>query len=1017
MKNILLFLFLVICTALFSQEWVELKNDPSANFYDIQDAFYEEWQGKEYEKGKGWKQFKRWEWYMEPRVFPTGNRIQTQKAFEERSAFEAEFGTSMLKSTGWSPLGPNDWESISYNPGVGRINVVAEHPTNDQILFAGSPSGGIWKSINGGDTWIPLNDDFPTLGVSGIAIDHNDPDIIYIATGDKDGSDTYSIGVVKSTDGGSTWNNTGLSHNLTQFVVCREIIMHPTNSNTLIVATNEGLYKTVDGGVNWTQSASGSFRDIEYHPTNAAIVYASEDRLWRSDDGGESFVQVNSGLPNSGDVNRMELAVSPDEPSWLYCVAGKESDASFRGLYLSTDSGLNFQLQSDSPNIFGYAIAGDDDAGQSWYDLAIAVDPNDANTVFVGGINVWKSTNAGQNWDISTHWVYPSSYGYTHADIHELRFFNGNLYCGSDGGLFKTSNSGGDWLDITSGMEISQFYRFALSPQNADLVIGGTQDNGSNFLKNATWTHVMGADGMEAAINPTNPNIMYCTQQFGGMHRSTDGGASWSFIFDGDGENGGWVTPYESVGTDKMFAGYQNVWLSENNGNSFSPISSFSGTGTIRDLDVANSDDDIIYVVVSGEIQKTENGGNSWQTVTNNLPNLSVTDIQIHPTYPNIVWVTTSGYDAGNKVFVTTDGGSSWVNISQNLPNIPANAIVYQEGTDGGLYVGMDVGVYYTDSSLSNWQAFDLGMPNVIVNELEIHYGANLVRAATYGRGIWESELYTPSTLSPEANFSNSLAKVCPLDSITFTDASINASPGWTWYFPGGSPSTSTLSNPSVLYPSTGTYEVSLVVQNPNGTDSIAKLVDVTFGTVNLDLSIETDQYPNETSWEILDDNGDVLVSGGGYANQSTLYEELICLTSGCYEFIVYDAYGDGICCDFGNGFFELTNNDDLLIEGGSFGSSDSYNFCLEEDNVGLYQSDVDAIEMYPNPASDRITFLPQKSTTYNFTIYDATGRVIDNKIALQGTHQINISDFASGIYQVKFEMQGSSVTKKFIKK
>ena len=129
------------------------------------------------------------------------------------------------------------------------------------------------------------------------------------------------------------------------------------------------------------------------------------------------------------------------------------------------------------------------------------------------------------------------------------------------------------------------------------------------------------------------------------------------------------------------------------------------------------------------------------------------------------------------------------------------------------------------------------------------------------------------------------------------------------------------------------------------------------------------------------------------------------------------DEFGDGICCDFGNGFFELTDNDDLLIEGGSFGSSDSYNFCLEEDNVGLYQSDVDAIEMYPNPASDRITFLPQKSTTYNFTIYDATGRVIDNKIALQGTHQINISDFASGIYQVKFEMQGSSVTKKFIKK
>lgn len=1017
MKNILLLLFLSISVTLFSQKWVDLMNDPTANFYDIQDAFYEEWEGKEYEKGKGWKQFKRWEWYMEPRVYPTGDRIQTQKAFEERSAFEAEFGVSMQKNLGWSPLGPNDWESISYNPGIGRINVVAEHPTNDQIIYAGSPSGGIWKSIDGGDSWIPLNDDFPTLGVSGIAVDYNDPEVIYIATGDKDGSDTYSIGVVKSTDGGTTWNNTGLSHNLTQFLVCRELVMHPTDPNTLLVATNDGLFKTIDGGANWTESASGNFRDIEFHPTDPSVVYASEDRLWRSDDGGDSFVQVTNGLPNSGDVNRMELAVSPDEPNWVYALAGKDTDASYQGLYLSTDNGLNFQLQSSSPNIFGYSIDGDDNAGQSWYDMALAADPNNANIVFIGGVNVWKSLNAGQDWAISTHWIYPSSQGYTHADIHELRFFNGNLYCGSDGGIFKTSNSGADWSDLTSGMEISQFYRLGLSPQNADIVIGGTQDNGSNLLNNTTWTHVMGADGMEAAINPTNANIMFCTQQFGGLQRSTDGGNSWSFIFDGDGEDGGWVTPYVSIGTNKLIAGYQNVWVSENNGNTFNPISSFSGGATIRDLAVAKSNDEIIYIATSGSLRKTENGGASWQNVDNNLPNLSVTDIQIHPTHPNIVWVTTSGYETGNKVYVTTNGGTTWENISQNLPNIPANAIVYQEGTDGGLYVGMDVGVYYTDSTLSNWQAFDVGMPNVIVNELEIHYGANLVRAATYGRGIWESELFTPSTIPPVADFSNSLAKICPLDSISFTDASTNASPGWTWYFPGGSPATSTLSNPSVLYPSTGVYEVSLVVENANGTDSIAKLVEVTFGNINLDLIIQTDQYPSETSWDIMDDNGNILISGGGYANQSTLYEQLICLTEGCYEFAIYDAYGDGICCDFGNGFFELTDNANVSIQGGSFGSSEVFQFCLEEDDdVGLTISGLSAFKMYPNPASDKLTFLPQQKGIYSITVFDATGRKIIQEEALEDEHQINVANFASGVYQVKFQMEGSSVTKKFIK-
>lgn len=1015
MKNFLILFSVLISSTLLGQNWVELMNDTSRNFYEIQDAFYDEWDGKEYEKGNGWKQFKRWEWYMEPRVYPTGNRINTQKAYEERMAFEADYGTPQTKSNGWTSIGPNDWQSISYNPGIGRINVVAEHPTNPQIIYAGSPSGGIWKSTDGGTNWENLNDDFPSLGVSGIAIDHTNPQTIYIATGDKDGSDTYSIGVVKSTDGGQTWNNTGLSHNLTQFLVCRELIMHPTDPNILLVATNDGLYKTSDGGANWDLSAAGNIRDIEFHPTTPSIVYASTDQLIRSTDGGDSFSTISNGLPGSGDVNRMELAVSEDQPDWIYALTGKESDASFHGLYLSTDSGVSFQLQANTPNLFGYAMAGDDDNGQSWYDMAIDADPNNASTVFVGGINVWKSTDAGQNWSINTHWVYPSSVGYTHADIHELRFFNGNLYCGSDGGIFTTSDSGNNWTDLTPGMQISQFYRLALSPQNAGIVIGGTQDNGSNLLQNNTWTHVYGADGMEAEVNPTNADIMYCTYQFGGMRRTADGGNNWSLIFDGDGENGGWVTPYEAIGTNTVIAGYENVWKSTNNGNSFTPISSFGGTETIRDLDVADGDPDIIYVVFPNSVQKTEDGGATWQNVTNNLPNLAVTDIQIHPTHPQIVWLTTSGYDNGDKVFVTTDGGSNWQNISQNLPNIPANAIVYQEGTDGGLYVGMDVGIYYTDSTLSNWQAFDLDLPNVIISELEIHYGADLIRAATYGRGIWESDLYTPSTLAPEADFTNSLTQICPSDSITFSDASTNAAPGWTWYFPGGSPATSTLSTPSVLYSSSGSYDVSLVVSNANGTDSIAKTVNITLGQFQLDLSLQTDNYPAETYWEILDDDGNIVASGGGFSGQNTLYEELICLSPGCYQFNIYDSYGDGICCDYGNGFFELTDNEDLLIQGGDFESLDTYTFCFE-DETGLSQSAFTNFNIYPNPTQDQLTVMPLENAIYDMTIQDATGRIIKRINDAQGANKVDVSQFSSGIYHVTLKMKGSSVTQKFVK-
>jgi hypothetical protein len=341
---------------------------------------------------------------------------------------------------------------------------------------------------------------------------------------------------------------------------------------------------------------------------------------------------------------------------------------------------------------------------------------------------------------------------------------------------------------------------------------------------------------------------------------------------------------------------------------------------------------------------------------------------------------------------------------------------VYQEGTDGGLYVGMDVGVYYTDSTLSNWQAFDLGMPKVIVNELEIHYGANLVRAATYGRGIWESELFTPSTLPPEADFLNSNSKICPTDSVSFTDASINASPGWTWYFPGGSPSTSALANPSVLYPSTGTYEVSLVVENANGTDSIAKSVEVTLGDFLLELAIQTDQYPNETTWDIYDENGDVVISGGGFTSANTLFEQSICLSQGCYEFVIYDAYGDGICCDYGNGYFELTDNFDINFQGGSFGSSESFNFCFDEEDLRLSQNEMNAFEIYPNPAKEYVTVLPNQKGMYSIIIYDATGRVIKKETSIEGEIQLNISDFASGIYQVQCQREGNTLSKKFVK-
>jgi PKD repeat protein len=1002
--------FLSFVLLSFAQSWTEKMQDNQVNFYEVQEEFNAYWGERDYERGKGFRQYKRWEWFTEPRVYPSGDRPANSIAFQERAAFDQAYPSNGSRNANWQPWGPSSWTTVStgYNPGIGRVNFIVEDPNNSDVLYVGAPSGGLWKSTNAGADWEPLTDDFSAIGVTGIAINPSNSQEIYISTGDGFGGDTYSIGVFKSNDGGNTWMPTGMSNDVTDFIRTRRLKMHPTNPNILLLATNQGLFKTADGGDNWDLVANGNFRDIEYHPTNDQIVYASTNRFLRSVDGGDNFSFVNTGTPTANQVNRMELAVSPDDPDRVYAVCGDAGDASFYGLYRSDDAGVSFSLTANSPNIFGYSTIGDDTAGQSWYDLAIAADPNDADHVFIGGINVWETTDAGSTFTINSHWIYPTTYNYTHADIHALEFYGDRLYCGSDGGIFISYDQGGDFIDLTDGLEITQFYRIGGSPQNSNVVIGGTQDNGSNLYDGNQWTHVMGADGMQARIDPSNPNIMYCAMQFGNLHASYDGGQDWFWIFNGDFENGNWVTPYDVNENGNLYIGYENVWLSTDNGMSFNMYSTdFTSGDRIRCLSLAKSDLETVYISYNDLIYRTINDGASWQNITANLPGQVITDIEVHPTNRDIVYVTLSGYTAGEKIYLTTDGGGSWDNITQNLPNLPANTVAFQEGSNGGLYIGTDVGIYYIDSTLSNWQSYDAGLPNVIVNDLEIHYGANHIKAGTYGRGLWVSDLYSPSELAPVANFSyKDFSKLCHGDSVSFTDLSLNASPNWTWYFPGGSPSTSNLASPKVSYSSPGVYEVSLVMGNAFGTDSIAQTIEIEFGDRLFDMALTTDDYPTETTWTIVNEDSEIVAQGGNYGSANTLYNETVCLDSGCYVFTIYDAYGDGICCDWGEGGYIIEVGGDFVAEGGEFNNSEEVHFCVESSlNVEIQHPThiAHAIKLFPNPAQEEFTLMPSENIgEYELVIYDAMGKVVFHDSKIKGTYSLNIEHFNIGTYFIK---------------
>lgn len=762
-RFIIIFLGIFFSINVIGQQWVEMMNDPTYNFYEVQKEFNKYWEGKPIEKGKGWKQFKRWEYFMESRVDSTGklpNPDASWKVYKSIRAKQARAKSAPVSD--WKFIGPTDIPSNK--GGAGRLNCIEIHPNNPNIMFVGAPSGGLWKSTDGGLTWLTNTDDLANIGVSDIAIDPVNPDNMYLGTGDGDGGDTYSIGILKSIDGGNTWDTTSFLWNVDDSRRISKILIDPINTQKIFAATTYGIYRSMDFGNSWILIKNGGYKDMKFMPGNSSVIYlATTSTILRSTNGGDDFTPINFG-GISLSLNRIMLAVTPDDPAYLYVVGGKTSDNGFAGLWLSTDTGNTFVLKSNSPNLLGWSTVGSDKGGQSWYDLAIAASPTNKNIVYVGGVNIWKSSNGGMNWSQVGHWTGGDGNPYVHADIHALKFSPANpnkLFACTDGGLFITTNNGYSWTDRSNGLEIAQIYGMGISATQSHIIMTGWQDNGSNYLNGSTWRRVIGGDGMKCQIDYSNNDIMYGSLYYGRFKITTNGGVKWTNIYKDISETGSWVTPFEIHPTNPqtLFMGYNNLWKSTNRGDSWTSISNLSGGTKINAIAISPSNPNYIYFARNTSLYRTTNGGSTWTSIGSGLSYGTISSIVVHATDPRKVWVTKSGYYDGKKVFYSDKGGVGWINISGSLPNIPANCIAYENGSEDGVYVGMDVGVYYRDSTMTDWIPFMDYLPNVIVNELEFFYPDNKIVAATYGRGVWESYTYSAlqSSLKEQINFVNEL--------------------------------------------------------------------------------------------------------------------------------------------------------------------------------------------------------------------------------------------------------------------
>lgn len=769
---ILAFLFVLNLNEAKTQPWMEkFVGVSNPKLQDVEAEFNNYWSDKDFKvKGSGWKPFKRYIEFWKSRVLPDGSFPDPSFQFNEYQKFNKlnNKNNSTQGAVSWTNIGPTT--SPGGYAGIGRVNCVRVNPINGTI-WAGTPGGGLWKSSDGGGNWTATTDNLTILqssGVTDIAFNIQNYNVMYIGTGDDYGGNTKSVGVFKSTDAGVSWNETGLKFSVTNNITISRVMVQPNNPNLILVGASNGIHRSTDAGVNWTKLNAISIKDMEWRPNNPSTVYAvGGSKFYKSIDDGATWNEVTSGVPTN--AQRLAIAVTAANSNYVYMIASNGSSG-FLGFYKSTDAGVSFTTQSTTPNILGYEVDGSKTGGQGWYDLCIAANPSSANDVFIGGVNNWRSTDGGINWTINTFWYQYSTIPTVHADKHDLYFSGSTLYCGNDGGIYSTSDLGNSWNFISNGLPNSQFYKIGVSTITPATVIAGAQDNGTKFYKNSVWTDAIGGDGMDCLVDYSNSSIMYGSLYYGDISKTTNGGNTFNQINDAnrDGnydnitESGAWVTPFllDPLVNATMYVGMKNIWKSINGGLNFSKLTNLSSTSNIDMIRIAPTNSNNIYYQNNGVLNYTTDSGINWAVITK-PDNVSISDLSISSTDENKVWLVAGGYNAAKKVYFSTNLGVSWVNVSGNFPNVIVNCLlITNDGINNRIYCGTDVGVYYSDNNDGSWVSFNSGLPYVKITDLELQKHSSKIIAGTYGRGVWEINLPnvvpSPTQISP-ANLSINL--------------------------------------------------------------------------------------------------------------------------------------------------------------------------------------------------------------------------------------------------------------------
>jgi photosystem II stability/assembly factor-like uncharacterized protein len=658
--------------------------------------------------------------------------------------------------------GAAQWELVGPTNVGGRMTCVVCAPNKPETLWGGAAGGGVWKSDDGGQHWRALWHRQPTLNVGSLAIDPMNPAILYCGTGEANlSADSYpGVGIFRSVDGGDTW----------QVLAAAETAGIPTRIGCISVdpfdpshiriggvthdyGGSDGLFVSRDGGLSWARenfptTAAYRCHAVLFHPIKRDTLFAtitiggSRSGIWKSSNGGTTWIQLTNGLPSGDYMGRTSLAISPSKPTVMYALA--ENKDLVLGVFKSTNGGTSWT------NVAGTHFVKE---GQMSYGNTIAVHPTNPDHVLCGGVDLHLTTDGGKTWRRVTKWdAERGAKNYAHADHHCLVMPTaqpGLVYDMNDGGMDVSGDGGLTWTNRSNSLAATMFYDADVAQSDGRMFGGGAQDNGTNVTFHGRaddFREISGGDGGWMVIDPHAAGHYYTTSQNLTIYRFR--GTKWKDVSPpagADEQEAVWMAFLDMNPTNPttIFAGGLRIWRTRNDGDRWEPVSPILDGSPISAVEAAQANANMVYVgTEKGGIFRSTDGGNSWSgDLSGPVPGRIITRLLTSPTNANLVYATVASSKVSH-VFQSKDSGQTWTDIDQGqLPDVPHHAIAIAKKKPSTLYVCNDAGVYVSADAGREWRNLTRNLPNVSIVDLIYHEADGTLTAASYGRSLWRLKL------------------------------------------------------------------------------------------------------------------------------------------------------------------------------------------------------------------------------------------------------------------------------------